>query len=114
MSTARDTLEKIYSGTYTYTTSADMTTAADITAAPASGQHLVITDIMIASDTAMVFQFLEETSGTAIGAVRLVVNHTHFISPKGRWRLPTAGKKLQGDAGASGNVYVTVWYYSDG
>ncbi len=113
MTTERDLLNKIYSGTYTYTTSADMQTAADITAAPPTGQHLVVTDILIAADTAMVFQFLEETSGTAIGAVRLIPTDSLFISPRGRWRLPTAGKKLQGDAGAAGNVYVTVWYYYD-
>jgi len=111
MPTSRDLFNKIYSGTHTYTTSSDMQTAADLTTAPPTGQHLVVTDIMIATDTAMVFQLLEETSGTAIGAVRLIQNSSIFISPNGRWRLPTAGKKLQGDAGAAGNVYITVWYY---
>ena len=111
MPSTRDLLNKIYSGTYTYTTSADMTAAADITAAPPAGQHLVVTDIMIGADTQMFFQLLEETSGTCIGTVDLILDETRFISPRGRWRLPVAGKKLQGDASAAGNVHVTVWYY---
>ncbi len=111
MPTARDLLNKIYSGTYTYTTSADMQTAADLTAAPPAGQHLVVTDILIGVDTAMLFQFLEETSGTCIGTVDLITDGSILISPRGRWKLPVAAKKLQGDAGASGNVHITVWYY---
>ncbi len=106
-----DLLTTIYSGSYTYTTSSDMQTAADLTTAPPAGQHLVVTDILIGTDTAMLFQFLEETSGTCIGTVDLITNSSIFISPRGRWRLPVAGKKLQGDAGASGNVHITVWYY---
>ncbi len=98
---------------YTYTTSADMQTAADITAAPTSGQKLVITDIILSSDTQMLFQFLEETSGTAIGAVRLPADGTVQLTPRSAWKLPVADKKLQGDAGASGNVYVSVFYYSE-
>lgn len=111
MPTNRDLQNTIYSGTHTYTTSANMTAAADLTTAPPTGQHLIVTDILVATDTAMVFQFLEETSGTAIGSVRLINNSSYFLSPRGRWRLPVSGKKLQGDAGASGNVYITVWYY---
>ena len=111
MPTNRDLQNTIYSGTHTYTTSADMTGAADLTTAPPTGQYLVVTDILIGVDTAMLFQFLEETSGTCIGTVDLIQNSSIFISPRGRWRLPVAGKKLQGDAGASGNVHITVWYY---
>jgi hypothetical protein len=112
MPTDRDLHNKIYSGTHTYTTSSNMSSsAADLTTAPPAGQHLVVTDILVATDTAMVFSFLEETSGTVIGAVRLIQNSSIFISPRGRWRLPVSAKKLQGQAGASGNVYITVWYY---
>lgn len=111
MPSNRDLQNKIFSGTYTYTTSADMQTAADLTSAPPAGQHLVVTDIMIGADTQMLFQFLEETSGTCIGTVDLILDDTKFISPRGRWKLPSSGKKLQGDASVSGNVHVTVWYY---
>ena len=111
MPTERDLLNKIYSGTHTYTTSADMQTAADLTTAPPAGQHLVVTDIMVGADTQMFVQFLEETSGTCIGTVDLILDETRFVSPRGRWKLPVAGKKLQGDASASGNIHITVWYY---
>ena len=111
MPTERDLLNKIYSGTHTYTTSADMQTAADLTTAPPTGQHLVVTDIMVGADTQMFVQFLEETSGTCIGTVDLILDETRFVSPRGRWKLPVAGKKLQGDASVSGNIHITVWYY---
>ena len=111
MPTNRDLQNKIFSGTYTYTTSANMQTAADLTTAPPAGQHLVVTDILIGTGTAMLFQFLEESSGTCIGTVDLITNSSIFISPRGGWKLPVAAKKLQGDAGASGNVHITVWYY---
>ena len=112
MPTDRDLLNTIYSGSYTYTTSSNMSSsAADLSTAPPAGQHLVVTDVSIASDTAMVFSLQEETSATVIGAVRLIQNSSIFISPRGRWKLPVTGKKLQGKAGASGNVYITVWYY---
>ena len=97
----------------TYTTSADMQTAAAITDAPTAGQKIVITDILISADTAMLFEFEEETSATVFGAVRLSANNPVQISPRGKWKLATADKKLFGDAGAAGNVYVTVWYYSE-
>jgi hypothetical protein len=99
--------------TYTYTTSADMQTAADISPAPTSGEYLVITDIVISSDTQMLFVFQEETSGTVIGAVRLPADGSAQITPRGTWILPVADKKLQGDASASGNVYLTVFSHSE-
>src|SRR3972149_730238 len=97
----------------TYTTSADMQTAAALTAAPTAGQKIVITDILISSDTIMLFEFEEETSATVFAAVRLAVNSPVQITPRGKWKLNTADKKLFGDAGAAGNVYITVWYYSE-
>ena len=129
MYTVRDLLSQIYSkaknaiGTmdagpswtsaYTYTTSADMSTQANITAAPTSGEKLVITDIFVSSDTQMLFSFLEETSSTVIGAVRLPADGTIQFTPRTNWKLPVADKKLQGKASTSGNVYVTVFYFSE-
>ncbi len=112
MPTVRDLQNLIYSGIYTYTTSSNMSAAAaDLSTAPPTGQHLVITDILIGVDTAMLFQFLEESSGTCVGTVDLIAGGSIFISPRGRWELPVAAKKLQGKAGASGNVHIAVWYY---
>jgi hypothetical protein len=112
MPTTRDLLNQIHSTAQrTYTTSADMTSAADITVAPPAGQSIHITDVLIASDTQMLFSFVEETSGTVLAAMMLFANYTFMVNPEGRWKVPTAGLKLQGKAGASGNVYITVWYY---
>jgi hypothetical protein len=88
-----------------------MSSAADITVAPPAGQHIHITDILISSDTQMLFSFVEETSGTVLSAMMLFANYTFMVNPEGRWQVPTAGLKLQGKASASGNVYITVWYY---
>lgn len=99
--------------TYTYTTSADMQTAADISPAPNSGEYLVITDIILSSDTQMLFEFEEETSSTVIGAVRLAADATVQLTPRGTWKLPVADKKLQGDASAAGNVYITIFSHSE-
>lgn len=102
-----------WTSVYTYTTSADMSTAANITAAPTGGQKLVITDILLSADTAMLMEFKEETSGTVIGAVRIPADGIVQITPRSKWKLPVADKKLQGDSDASGNVYITVFYYSE-
>lgn len=98
---------------YTYTTSADMTSVADITAAPTAGEKLVITDILVSSDTATLISFKEETSGTVIGAIRLAADTVMQITPRSKWKLATADKKLQGQAADAGNVYFTVFYYSE-
>ena len=102
-----------WASSYTYTTSADMTTAADLTAAPTGGQKLVITDIILSSDTAILFEFKEETSGTVVGATRIPADGAVQFTPRGKWKLATADKKLQGEASAAANVYVTVFYYSE-
>lgn len=112
MALINEILKRIYSARHTYTTSADMTSPGDLTAAPPEGQHLVVTDILIGADTQMFFVFQEETSGTVIGTVDLILDDTKFISPRGKWKLPgNPGLKLQGDASASGNIHCTVWYY---
>ena len=102
-----------WTSSYTYTTSANMTSAADITAAPTAGQKIKVTDIILSSDTATLFQFKEETSGTVIGAVRIAADAAIQLTPRGGWKLATADKKLQGQAADAGNVYVTVFYKSE-
>ena len=97
---------------FTYTTSVNMTGAADLTDAPESGENLVITDIILSTDTQMLFEFVEETSGTVIGAVRLPLDGSVQLTPRTKWELPTIDKKLQGKASAAGNVYITIFYYS--
>lgn len=94
-------------------TSADMTTAAAVTDAPATGKKLVITDIIVGTDTAMDLLFEEETSGTDIFKVFVPANGTVQITTRGKVKLATAGKKLTCKASVAGNVAVTVTYYDE-
>jgi hypothetical protein len=93
--------------------SADMTTAAAVTDAPTSGEKLVIVDIVASADTAMNLLFEEETSGTDILKVFIPANGVVQITPRGKIKLATANKRLTCKASVSGNVAVTVTYYSE-
>lgn len=93
--------------------SADMTTAAAVTSAPVSEQKICILDIVASSDTAMSLLFEEETTGTDIFKVFVPANGTVQITPRGKVKLATAGKKLTGKASVAGNVAITVVYYSE-
>lgn len=99
--------------TRTYTASADMTTAADLTAAPTAGQKIVLMDLIISTDTAMSFTIQEETSATVFAKVYLAANSTAQITPRGYIKAAVADKKIQGDASAAGNVAITAFYFSE-
>lgn len=95
-------------------TSADATTAAAVTDAPTSGQKLVITDIMVSSDTAMFVIFHEEsTAGTIFFKVWVAANGFVQITPRSKLKLPTADKKLMVDASVAGNISVSAIYHSE-
>lgn len=95
-------------------TSADQSGAvADVTAAPTSGEYLVITDIVVGADTAMRVDFSEETAGTIFLSVYLSANSTIQVTLRGKFKLNTADKKLQVRTSAAGNVAVQVLYYSE-
>lgn len=95
-------------------TSADMSGGAvAVSDAPTAGEKLVITDILVSSDTALRFAFTEETSGTVIAYVRVPANGTAQITFRGKRKLWTADKKVYCQASASGNVEVLVGYYSE-
>lgn len=102
-----------WTSSYTYTASADLSTATAITAAPTSGQYLVIDDVVCSSDAAINIEFEEETSGTVVLKVFMAANSTVQITPRGKIKLPTADKKLYGDASGAGNVAITVCYHSE-
>jgi hypothetical protein len=100
-----------WTSVYTYTTSADMSTAAAISAAPPAQQYIVIDDVFFSTDTAMNFEFEEETSGTVLFKVYTAANTTIQFTPRGKVKLATANKKVFGDASASGNVAITLVYH---
>lgn len=94
-------------------TSSDATTAAAVTSAPTAGQKLVITDLLMSTDTAMFLLFEEETSGTDLLKIFLPANGTYQFTPRSRLKLATADKKLTVDASVAGNIAITAFYYSE-
>lgn len=102
-----------WTATRTYTTSADMQTAAALTVAPTSGQKIVLDDIIISTDTAMLFELEMETSGNVLAAVRLPANGTVQITLRDGLKGDLADKKIFGDASVAGNVYITACYHSE-
>lgn len=95
-------------------TSADQSAAvASITDAPASGQKIVIDDILFSSDTALRLDFSEETSGTILFSVYTSAGSSGQFTPRGKLKLATADKKLQWRASAAGNIAVTPIYHSE-
>ena len=103
-----------YTTTLTYTASADATSPTAITAAPTAGQKIVVDDIVISTDTAMAVEFeLEDTVATNYMKLYLPANGTAAVTPRGKWKLGTADKKLMIDASVAGNIAVTCIYHSE-
>jgi hypothetical protein len=99
--------------TRTYTASANMTTAADITGVPTTGEKVYADDILVSSDTAMNFSIQEETSATVFAKVFLPANGTVQITLRDGIKAAVANKKLQGKASAAGNVAITCCWHSE-
>lgn len=97
----------------TYTTSADLTTAAAITAAPTGGQKLVLDDCLVSSAVASEFTIQEETSATVFASVFLPANGTAQITLRDGLKTAVADKKFFGKMSAAGNVRVTACYHSE-
>ena len=99
--------------TRTYTASADMTTAAAITPAPAAGQKIVAMDILVSTDTAMSFTVQMETSNNVLAKVYLNGPGSAQITFRGFLKGDAADKKLMGKASAAGNVAITAVTFSE-
>jgi hypothetical protein len=93
--------------------SADLTTRTAVTDAPASGQKLVITDILVSADTAMNVLFEQETNNVDKIKVFVPANGTAQITFRGKLKLTVADKKLMATASVAGNIAITVLYYSE-
>ena len=93
--------------------SANATAIVDITTAPDSGKTLVITDLIISSDTSMNLLFTEETTGTVLLKIFIAANTSFHFNPTGKFKLNTADKKLRVTASASGNISILAFYYSE-
>jgi hypothetical protein len=94
-------------GTYTYTSSADMTVAADIGPAPTLGQKSVLLQATISAAVAMEFTLqMETTAGAERVSFFLPANGSVVFVPRYPIKLGTADKKWQGKASAAGNVRI--------
>jgi hypothetical protein len=87
--------------------------AASVTDAPAGGQKLVITDLVVSVDTAMTVTFTCETTGAVILKLYMAANGVAQITFRGKRKLATADKKLQVQTSVAGNIAVTTGYYSE-
>jgi hypothetical protein len=99
--------------TRTYTTSADMSTAAAITAAPTSGQKIVATDILISCAVAMAVDIEMETTANILAMTYIPANGTVQISLRGCLKGDAADKKLYAKASVAGAIRITAVYYSE-
>jgi hypothetical protein len=96
-------------GTFTYTTSADMTSVADIGPAPTSGQKSVLLQALISSDTAMQFTIqMETTAGAERQSWYLPASGSVIFVPRHPVKVGTADKKWQGIASVAGNVAIST------
>lgn len=85
-----------------------------ITDAPASGQKLVITDLILSVDTAMAVTLKEQDTGAVIrGPLYLAANTTLQLTTRGATKLPTADKALVLFASVPGNVSAEAIYFSE-
>lgn len=93
--------------------SSNITGTTAITDVPTTGQKLVITDVLLSTDTAMNILLQEETSANVIAKIFLPANGTVQWTPRGKVKLATANKRLMAKASVTGNVGITTNYYSE-
>lgn len=86
----------------------------DLTAAPTTGQKIVIDDLWVSVDTAMRVDVKEETAGTVVWSAYLPANGSVQYTPRDGQKLDTANKKALFRTSAAGNVRVTANYHSEG
>lgn len=95
-------------------TSANATTAAAVTDAPTTGQKLVIDDLIVATgSTALQVDFQIETAATVFITAYLPANFFGQITLRGKFKLPTADKKLMVRTSVAGTIAVTAFYHSE-
>jgi hypothetical protein len=102
-----------WTSAYLYTTSADASGGADLTAAPTAGQKICVDDVIISVGAALTVTLEEETSGTDVMVFYMAANSTVQITPRGKVKLATADKKLRLDTSGAGSISVLVTYHSE-
>lgn len=86
---------------------------AAVTDAPAAGKKLVISHLIVSTDTAnMIITFSEETTGTVKAVIYANANSPALSSADIDLPLTTANKKLMVRTNKAGNIAITAMYYS--
>jgi hypothetical protein len=67
----------------------------------------------VSVNVAMTVTFTEETAGTVLLVLYMPSNGSAQITPRGKLKLATAGKKLMARTSAAGNIAVTTFYHSE-
>jgi hypothetical protein len=88
-------------------------TTTDITAAPTSGQKIVLDDCLISCDAACAVSIVEETSGTVFAKVFMPANGTVQITLRDALKAAVANKKLRAITSAAVNCSITACYHSE-
>lgn len=100
------TVARLYTAITTATTT-------DITAAPTSGQKIVLDDCLISCDAACAVSIVEETSGTVFAKVFVPANGTVQITLRDAIKAAVANKKLRAITSAAVNCSITACYHSE-
>ncbi len=100
------TVSRLYTAITTATTT-------DITAAPTSGQKIVLDDCLISCDAACAVSIVEETSGTVFAKVFVPTNGTVQITLRDAIKAAVADKKMRVITGTAVNCSVTACYHSE-
>ena len=97
-------------GTFTYTTSSDMSSsAANIGPAPSGGQKSVLLQALISTDTAMLFTIqMETTAGAERQSWYLPASGSVIFVPRYPVKVGTADKRWQGLASVAGEVRIST------
>lgn len=88
-------------------------TTTDITAAPTSGQKIVLDDCLISCDAACAVSIIEETSLTVFAKVFVPANGTVQITLRDALKAAVADKKMRAITGAAVNCSITACYHSE-
>lgn len=96
------------SGVPLYVTSADMTAAAPIGAAPGAGLFSRLLQVTISVGAALEIFLQEETSGDIKYSFLMAANSTVTINPAFGNELPVANKRWMARASGAGQVRITA------
>lgn len=103
----------VQSVTRLFTTNADISTARDITAAPAAGQKITAIDILISVETACYLTVQMETSGNVLWGGYMQANSVIQLTPRGYLKGDAADKKLQMKSSVASKGACTCIYFSE-